>query len=327
VLEARARHAGDSGASGAAGQRAQTVRLIGLDALALLGDSAPLAPELIPHIKEGGWQALVDPRRWHPNASARRLLDGDGLRLRLATPGGARDLLLPSGDIGGEISASGSAVIVLDIAAAQAAFGRPGELDRIDLRLADSSKASALRAALPAHLLAEPPADEAGELADLTRAYRVNLGLLSLMALFTGGFLVFAVLSLSAAQRLPQWALAGVLGLSARQRLGLMLAEGALLGLVGSALGLLLGLGLAAGALQLLGSNLGLATATSNSLGLLTQQPLLAPTLSFGLLGLAVAVLAALGPALAVRRIAPAQVLKGVGTSAKPPSSRASSPK
>jgi putative ABC transport system permease protein len=313
VLEALGRHAG------VAGQRAQTVRLIGIDALALLGDSAPLAPDLIPHIREGGWQALVDPRRWHPNASARRLLEGEGLRLRLATPAGARDLLLPGRDLGGEISASGSAVIVLDIAAAQAAFGRPGELDRIDLRLADSSKASALRAALPAHLLAEPPADEAGELADLTRAYRVNLGLLSLMALFTGGFLVFAVLSLSAAQRLPQWALAGVLGLSARQRLGLMLAEGALLGLVGSALGLLLGLGLAAGALQLLGSNLGLATATSNSLGLLTQQPLLAPTLSFGLLGLAVAVLAALGPALAVRRIAPAQVLKGLGTAALKP--------
>lgn len=313
ILEALGRHVG------VAGQRAQTVRLIGIDALALPGDSAPLAPDLIPHISEGGWQALVDPRRWHPNASARRLLDGEGLRLRLATPGGARDLLLPGRDLGGVISASGSAVIVLDIAAAQAAFGRPGELDRIDLRLADSSQASALRAALPAHLLAEPPADEAGDLADLTRAYRVNLGLLSLMALFTGGFLVFAVLSLSAAQRLPQWALAGVLGLSARQRLGLMLAEGALLGLVGSALGLSLGLGLAAGALQLLGSNLGLATATSNSLGLLTQQPLLAPTLSFGLLGLAVAVLAALGPALAVRRIAPAQVLKGLGTAAHKP--------
>lgn len=299
---------------------AQSVRLLGIDALALFaGDSAPLAPDLIPQPQGGGWQALVDPARWHPNASARQVLTGDALTLRLPTPAGPRDLLLKASNLGGEIAAGGPPVIVLDIAAAQVAFGRLGELDRIDLRLHDDASAAVLRAALPAHLRAELPLDEAGNLADMTRAYRVNLGLLSLMALFTGGFLVFAVLSLSAAQRLPQWALAGVLGLSARQRLALILAEGALLGGLGSLLGLALGIGLAAGALRLLGSNLGLATATSNSLGLLTQQPLLGPSLAFGLLGVVVTLLAALGPALAIRRIAPAQVLKGLGTSATRP--------
>ncbi len=310
VLEAQAR---------VAGEPPQTVQLIGLDPLALLGDATPLAPDLIPQLDGAGWQALLDPARWHPNASARRLLKAEALRLRLPTRDGPRELVLAARELGGEIAAPGAPVIVIDIAAAQLAFGRLGELDRVDLRLTPGADAQALRASLPPHLSAEAPLDAAGRLSELTRAYRVNLGLLSLMALFTGGFLVFAVLSLSAAQRLPQWALAGVLGLSGRQRLGLTLAEGVILGAVGSLLGLALGVGLAALALRLLGSTLGLQVAGSGSLRLLTQQPLIGPALSFGGLGLAVALLAAAGPALAVRRIAPAQVLKGLGTAAARP--------
>ena len=91
----------------------------------------------------------------------------------------------------------------------------------------------------------------------MSRAYRVNLTVLALVALFTGAFLVFSILSLSVAQRQPQLALLGVLGLSARERLRLVLAESALLGALGSAAGLALGTALAALALRLLGGDLG----------------------------------------------------------------------
>jgi ABC-type antimicrobial peptide transport system permease subunit len=70
-------------------------------------------------------------------------------------------------------------------------------------------------------------------------------------------FLVFSVLSLSVARRAQQFALLGVLGLTARQRLQLVLVESALLGAVGSAAGVALGTGLAALALRLLGGDLG----------------------------------------------------------------------
>ncbi len=210
--------------------------------------------------------------------------------------------------------AAGSAPLgVLDIADAQALFGRLGALDRIDVQLQPGADAAAWARTLPARWRAAPPADEGERLSDLTRAYRVNLGLLALMALFTGSFLVYAVLSLATAQRLPQWALVGVLGVSARQRWRLIVAEGLVIGVLGTVLGLALGVGLAAGALALLGSDLGLHVGTDSSAALLWRQPLLGPALVYGALGLAAAVVAALAPAVTVRRIAPALVLKGLG--------------
>ena len=77
--------------------------------------------------------------------------------------------------------------------------------------------------------------------ANLSRAYRVNLTVLALVALFVGAFLVYSVVSLSVAQRTPALALLGVLGLTAGERRALVLAECGLLGLGGSALGLALG--------------------------------------------------------------------------------------
>ncbi len=312
VLEAQALWPGQTGPDG----HALSIRLIGLDPLALLASAAgarPLAPELLPQV-EGGPAALLAADTVHLNAAARaRLAPGETtLRLRLPQPGGAspRDLEL---SIGGRVAASNTPLGVLDIADAQALFGRLGALDRIDVQLAAGVDARAWAATLPARWQAAPPADEGARLADLTRAYRINLGLLALMALFTGSFLVYAVLSLATAQRLPQWALVGVLGVSARMRWRLIVTEGLVIGVIGTALGLALGVGLAAGALKLVGSDLGLHGASGSSTELLFNQPLLAPALAYAALGLAAAVLAALAPALTVRRIAPALVLKGLG--------------
>lgn len=312
VLEAQALWPGQAGRDG----RALSIRLIGLDPLALLASAAgarPLAPELLPQV-EGGPAALLGANTVHLNAAARERLPAGAttLKLRLPVPGGAtpRDIELT---LGGRIVAGNTPLGVIDIADAQSLFGRLGALDRIDVQLAAGVDANAWIARLPARWRAAPPDDEGARLADLTRAYRVNLGLLALMALFTGSFLVYAVLSLATAQRLPQWALVGVLGVSARMRWRLILIEGLVIGMVGTAAGLALGLGLAAGALKLLGSDLGLHGASDSSTELLFNQPLLVPALVYAALGLAAALVAALAPALTVRRIAPALVLKGLG--------------
>jgi putative ABC transport system permease protein len=142
----------------------------------------------------------------------------------------------------------------MDIAGAQSNFGWPGRLGRIDVRLrAGADRAQVLRElALPAGVRAAAPDEAAQRVSNVSRAYRVNLTVLALVALFTGAFLVFSILSLSVAKRQPQLALLGVLGLGGRERLMLVVAESALLGLAGSVLGLLLGTALAALALRLL---------------------------------------------------------------------------
>ena len=154
------------------------------------------------------------------------------------------------------------------------------------------------------------PGDTLSRMSTLSRAYRVNLTVLALVALFTGGFLVFSVLALSVSRRAPQFALLGVLGLTATERLRLVLLEALVLGLVGSALGVALGSGLAALALRVLGGDLG-GGFFSGAAPTLQWSPLAA--LAFGVLGVAAALIGAWWPARWAQGLPPAQTLKGLG--------------
>ncbi|WP_306545330.1 ABC transporter permease, partial [Malikia spinosa] len=173
--------------------------------------------------------------------------------------------------LAGRVAQGGAALLAMDVAALQDLSGNAGFISRIDLRLEPGANPDALLAALRQAALRSPwaqsldtgalllqrPGDGGARLGQLSRAYRVNLTVLALVALFTGAFLVFSVLSLSVTQRLPSFALLGVLGLDARQRQYLVWAESVLLGAVGSLLGVALGTALAWAALRLLGGDLG----------------------------------------------------------------------
>jgi putative ABC transport system permease protein len=159
--------------------------------------------------------------------------------------------------VDGISAGGGTPLVVVDIAAAQHVFGLEGRIHRIDLRLEPGVAAASLQASLPAGL-SIVAADEAEQrVSHLSRAYRVNLTVLALVALFTGGCLVFSVLALSVTLRAQQFALFDVLGLQRSHRMALVLLEALGLGLAGSVLGLALGTGLAAAALRLLGGDLG----------------------------------------------------------------------
>jgi putative ABC transport system permease protein len=124
---------------------------------------------------------------------------------------------------------------VVDIAGAQTAFGLVGQLQRIDLRLSPGFDPAQL--VLPAGWRLAKAQDSEQRVSQVSRAYRVNLTVLALVALFVGGFLVFSVLALSVAQRVPQLALLGVLGLSAAERGAWIRSECWAIGLLGSVLG------------------------------------------------------------------------------------------
>ena len=89
--------------------------------------------------------------------------------------------------------------------------------------------------------------------ANLSRAYRVNLNVLALVALFTGGLLVFSTQALAVVRRRSQLALLRVLGMTRRELASLLVLEGAIVGIVGSALGVAGGFILAQIAVRIIG--------------------------------------------------------------------------
>src|SRR4029077_3153238 len=150
---------------------------------------------------------------------------------------------------------------IVDIGAAQAMFGRSGFLNRIDLRLrkgVDPERfAARLQAALPAGTVVERPEADVERSGAPSRAYRVNLNVLALVALFTGGLLVFSTQALAVVRRRAQLALLRVLGVTRRQLVRWLVAEGALVGIAGSTLGLAAGFILAQTALRFMGADFG----------------------------------------------------------------------
>ncbi|KQP49307.1 ABC transporter permease [Pseudorhodoferax sp. Leaf274] len=287
-----------------AGTQRVPLRVLGLDALRV----AAFAPQLLPAPTPGmagAREAWFAPATVFLNPAAQQALGMDGVQLQ-------HGLALLPVRVAGTVAAGGPPLAVMDIGAAQDLFERVGEISRIDVQLAPGSAREAVLAALalPANVRAQTPGQDAQRVSNLSRAYRVNLTVLALVALFTGAFLVFSVLSLSVARRSRQFALLGVLGLTGRERQRLVLAESAVLGLAGSLAGLALGTALAAAALRLLGGDLGGGYFNEAAPPL---QWSAAAAAVYGALGIAATLAGGWWPARAAQSLPPAQALKGLG--------------
>ena len=296
-------------AVGRDGQR-HPLRVLGLDPLV----SGPMAPAFMPQwTRETDRLMLFAPDRIYLNAQAQQRLgvrEGDTVSVQ-------RGLTLTTLRVGGHIAAGGPATGVMDIASAQHTLGTLGRVDRLDVQLAAGASVDQVLEALrlPSGVVTERAHDASQRVSNVSRAYRVNLTVLALVALFTGGFLVFSVLSLSVAKRQGQWALLGVLGLTARERLQLVLLESALMGVVGSVLGIALGTALAATALRWTGGDLGGGYFAGVSP---TLQWSVGAAMVYASLGVAAAVLGGWVPARAAQSLAPAQALKGMASTSGP---------
>jgi putative ABC transport system permease protein len=200
---------------------------------------------------------------------------------------------------------------IMDIATAQWSLGRIGRLNRIDLRLRPGTPLDALRAALSAQLppgvVAVTPGIERGRAATATRAYRVNLNALALVALLTGAFVVFSTQSLAVLRQRTGLGLLRALGVTRGQLQRALLGQGAAIGAAGSLLGALLGALLAAVILRHLGGGLGNRALTAPA-AMLELRPL--QLAAFVLIGTAVSGLGAWIPASDAARRAPALAMK-----------------
>ena len=262
----------------------RTLRVVGVDAL------------------RQGRPELLAPDKVALSPLARELIGGDRLRLVV----GPQIIELA---VEGVADLKGVAALT-DIATAQWRLGRLGELNRLDVHLARGASrervAELIRPLLPpgVQVAAVRELEEAS--AYPSRAYRVNLNVLALVALFTGGFLVFSAQALEVARRRGEHALLRVLGLE-RRRLGrLVLLEAATLGALGGLLGVALGYVLAWAAVRHAGTDLGSGQLQAAAGELRFSWA----ALTYAAAGVAVAVAGGLLPALEAARTAPAQALK-----------------
>ena len=213
--------------------------------------------------------------------------------------------------VAGFTRADGTRFGVVDIAGVQAALGRAGRINRLDLRLRDGVDVAAFRArltaSLPPGVLAERPAAGITRAANISRSYRVNLNVLALVALFTGGLLVFTTQALAVVRRRPQFALLRALGMTRRRLARMLLTE-------------------ARSSARWAPGSVSPPASRSRRRSLSSSAPTSAPVRSaacgrrcsssragrrvFFALGVAVALLASLAPALEAARARPAAALK-----------------
>jgi putative ABC transport system permease protein len=281
------------------------LKIIGLDVFR----AAAIAPDMIGiPAEDKPFDTLADDAVFLSPAAMEWLKVGQGDLLRLRSGAQIIELRVAGGLVR---TRAGQRIAVMDIGAAQWRFHRIGELSRIELKLAQSVNRAAFQANLAnemrGQLLVTQTEDQETRTGNMSRAYRVNLNVLALVALFTGAFLVFSTQALSVIRRRQQFALLRVIGLSRRRLLGQILLEGAVLGMLGSLAGLALGYAVAAAALQFFGGDLGGGYFPGVKPSV-QFTPVAA--LVFFILGSGIALLGSASPAWEAARAQPAPALK-----------------
>jgi putative ABC transport system permease protein len=192
-----------------------------------------------------------------PLAARLHLQQGDSLPVRA----GAKRLSLRVVGIfktAGGLYPLDGAVALMDLGPAQELLDRVGGLDYIDLvgRGREEDFLRQLKQELPAGAEVVRPAAQGNRMAGLVASYRLNLGVLSAIALFVGMFLIYQSVTLSVVRRRREIGLLRTLGMTRGQVMALFLVEGAASGLAGGLLGLALGVALARGVLGVMTQNL-----------------------------------------------------------------------
>jgi putative ABC transport system permease protein len=240
-------------APGEAGQRfgRETYRLLGLDLIALAdlprrgaGRAFFTGGAAFWARLRGGPQVFVSA-----DLAARDHLEAGGtLRLNLddqvvALPIGG---VIPADPEGPRVPAN---LLVLDLPALQALVGKAGRLDRVEFLVEPGPGAVRIRAELPG-LLATlgrgrwtvgSPGSQRDTAETMTRAFRLNLTVLSLIALLVGLYLTLQALDGAVVRRRGEIAILRSLGVEERVIRWAWRVEALLLGLAGGVLGVALG--------------------------------------------------------------------------------------
>ena len=166
----------------------------------------------------------------------------EGSTLRIATGMRQYDVVV-AGLIKSDVQRSSvwETVGIMDIAAAQALFGLIGRLDRIDIVTEPGRPVEKviddLRALLPPAVTVSRPAGRTDQIEQMTRAFQLNLTVLSMVSLLVGLFLVYNTVSFAVVRRRREIGMLCAMGMSRRAVTMLFISEAAVMGLFGGLLG------------------------------------------------------------------------------------------
>jgi len=212
-------------------------------------------------------------------------------------------------------------LLILDLPVLQALAHREGVVDRVEFVVPEGPEAAARRAWLREKLLAlgkdrwllYSPEDRRTSAAMMTRAFRMNLTILSLIGLLVGLYLIFQSLDGAVVRRREEIGVLRSLGVTERIIRRVWLLEAMLLGLLGGGAGALLGWGGAQFAVRFVGRTVNaLYYATSAQSAQLDGGEFLLAVL----LAVAASLVAGWWPARQAARTPPAQVLSRAGEAA-----------
>jgi putative ABC transport system permease protein len=213
---------------------------------------------------------------------------------RLLTPSGAAELRVAGLlEPRGAAAVNGGAVVIMPLETAQQLFGLDGQINSLNLVLAEGSDtgriAQEVAQHLPPGLTVQAPAARAALAQETMANTERMLAVLSITSLVAGAFVILNSFLMSLGERRRALAILRSLGATRKQVTRLLVSEALALGVVGTAVGILIGLVAAFAMTHLMGQLTG---------PVVPQLRLTAgPILLAGLLGPGVAVLSTYFPA------------------------------
>jgi putative ABC transport system permease protein len=214
-------------------------------------------------------------------------------------------------DFGNSTSIGGATLVATTVADAQRWYNQEGQYSAISVAaepgVTPDTLAARLKTALPAYAEVKTSAQS---VADNTKAVSDAIGnvlrtiLLAFggVAVIVGAFIIFNAFSITVAQRIREFAMLRSLGATRRQVLASVIGEAGALGLVASLLGIAAGIGIAKGINALFHA----AGADIPTSGIALAPRTIVVSL---VVGIGVALLAALAPALRATRVPPVAAL------------------
>ncbi len=220
-----------------------------------------------------------------------------------------RGLLEPEGPA----KAMGGTIAIMDIFAAQMAFGKEGRIDRIDVSLLKGTDLETVKknieAAVPEGYRVDTPQGRTKQIEILLSTFQRNINLVSYIAVFVGMYLIYNAVSIAVVLRRKEIGVLRALGATRGQIIRLFLGETFILAVVGSALGVGFGVFLAKSLVGVFGQVVSEVYMRTSVTGISVNWT----NLFMGFLsGIITSLVAAIFPALSSARITPVSAIRSV---------------